>query len=459
MTVYVYVGPTLPPAEVSRTLPRAVIRPPVRHGDLLELHAVAGDTVLIIDGLFHQCPPVRYKEILHLMDAGVRVVGSSSMGALRAAELCRYGMVGVGWVYHQYVTAAINDDSEVAVTHLDDEPYTAVTEPLVNFRYALDRAADACIPRDAAVQLLDIARAVPYWSRSWGLVLRRALDDGAVDDRTVGSLRAWLSAGDHADIKRRDAVEALAAIRDGSFGGDTRAALWESWRTTRLLHWISRFSVADHADGPVPQLALLQYEQLYSPEFPSRWRRYVLAWIAGLREAVIEHRAAVPDAVLEQCAVARAQTYGLDAEALLRHAPVWLSPEESRGLSERERVLRVLVRSGAMGVGIEATHGRVYREYLLGGRDGQVDMVAAALRANVALEESDSRKSVHALRPSRLQQALEKSWSLREPAQAALDAAARDRGFESFAAALDISRYFYLSRREQAATPSSTGAA
>jgi hypothetical protein len=46
--------------------------------------------------IFDSTPAVLHKEILWAMDRGVGVSGAASMGALRAAELHWYGMVGVG---------------------------------------------------------------------------------------------------------------------------------------------------------------------------------------------------------------------------------------------------------------------------------------------------------------------------------------------------------------------------
>ena len=59
----------------------------------------ARDAILIVDGEFGQSLSVWHKEILHALHRGIRVVGASSMGALRAAELDRFGMEGVGEIY------------------------------------------------------------------------------------------------------------------------------------------------------------------------------------------------------------------------------------------------------------------------------------------------------------------------------------------------------------------------
>jgi hypothetical protein len=46
----------------------------------------------LIDGYFEVTPTVWHKEILWAMAQGIHVHGSASIGALRAAELCSFGM-------------------------------------------------------------------------------------------------------------------------------------------------------------------------------------------------------------------------------------------------------------------------------------------------------------------------------------------------------------------------------
>src|SRR4051812_35252740 len=115
MTVHVFCGPTISADQVRQILPTARTHPPVRHGDLLSLDCEAGDVVVIIDGVFHATAPVRHKEIMLLLADKIAVVGASSMGALRAAELYPLGMRGVGRIFEMYRDGVIEADDEVAV--------------------------------------------------------------------------------------------------------------------------------------------------------------------------------------------------------------------------------------------------------------------------------------------------------------------------------------------------------
>jgi TfuA protein len=59
---------------------------------------------------------------------GVKFIGASSMGALRAAELSRYGAIGCGSIFEAYSSGKIEDDAWVAMTY-DPDTFKPLTEP------------------------------------------------------------------------------------------------------------------------------------------------------------------------------------------------------------------------------------------------------------------------------------------------------------------------------------------
>jgi TfuA protein len=83
---------------------------------------------VLIDGTFRQTLAVWVKEIVFAMVDGVKFIGAASMGALRAAELSRYGAIGIGSIYDSYRTGKIEDDSWVAMTY-DPDTFKPLTEP------------------------------------------------------------------------------------------------------------------------------------------------------------------------------------------------------------------------------------------------------------------------------------------------------------------------------------------
>jgi hypothetical protein len=137
LTRCVFVGPSLSGIELDRRL--------VRFGPALlgsiYLASKAGYKVIgLVDGLFGNVPTVWHKEILYALEHGCVVYGSSSVGALRAAELHGYGMQGIGLCYRLYRAGVVTDDDEVALLHGDAATnYSHFSEPLINARFTLRR--------------------------------------------------------------------------------------------------------------------------------------------------------------------------------------------------------------------------------------------------------------------------------------------------------------------------------
>ncbi len=222
MTVCVFTGPTISAAAVGKLL-HAVCMPPARQGDVyragsrLKLEAIG-----IIDGYFQQVPSIWHKEILWAMSKGIRVYGAASMGALRAAELCAFGMRGVGRIFEAYrdgifpgyAGEPFEDDDEVAVSHGPAAArYAALSESMVNIRATLSAASDNGIVTAATRNALIVAaKSWFYPKRTWGALLTAGREAGL----PVGEIRRleeWLPRG-RIDQKNEDAVAMLKAMLD-----------------------------------------------------------------------------------------------------------------------------------------------------------------------------------------------------------------------------------------------------
>src|SRR6185369_7357538 len=136
--------------------------------------------IVIIDGAFQSVPAVRHREILWALHKGIPVVGAASMGALRAAELDRHGMVGVGEIYRWYRRFAFAPDDWVAVLH---EPVEFGSQPLtiahVDLRKTVRKARrNGLIDESLRRRLETVARGLHYRERTW-----RAIVDEACADR------------------------------------------------------------------------------------------------------------------------------------------------------------------------------------------------------------------------------------------------------------------------------------
>jgi hypothetical protein len=208
MRPVIYLGPSLPLAEAKDILD-ADYRPPVKRGDLQRLEGV--ELVGMIDGVFLQSCSVGHREILSLLNRKVKVVGGGSMGALRAAEMGHYGMIGVGRIFEMYASGEVQGDDEVALV-FDPETMEPLSEPLVNLRALLDAAWIADVIDTAQrAGILNEMRSIYYPRRTVPGFLE-------VARRTLGESQAEafdrFFADNYQDIKKEDAITVLKFIKD-----------------------------------------------------------------------------------------------------------------------------------------------------------------------------------------------------------------------------------------------------
>lgn len=213
MTVVVFTGPSLPPAEAAEIF-EAHYRPPVSEGDVYRAVMEGARAIGVIDGFFENVPAVWHKEILYALSRGVPVYGAASMGALRAAELAAFGMRGVGAVFEAYRDGRLEDDDEVAVIHGPAElGYPQLSEAMVNIRRTLsDAHGEGVVAALTREGLEQIAKDLPYRRRAYQAVLAAAAKAGLPADE-LKAFRSWLPTG-RVDQKQADARLMLQVLRD-----------------------------------------------------------------------------------------------------------------------------------------------------------------------------------------------------------------------------------------------------
>jgi len=217
MQIVVFAGPTVSARE-GGAIVDATWRPPAAQGDVYEAAAAGAHAIAIVDGYFERVPAVWHREILWAMARGVHVFGSASMGALRAAELHTFGMVGVGAIFEAYRDGVLEDDDEVAIVHRDAENgFRPSSEAMVNIRATLVAAVRETIVSQATADVIvGQAKALFYPNRHYGTILRLALESGAIAE-DIDRLAAWLPSG-VVDQKRLDAEAMLRQLADFSSG-------------------------------------------------------------------------------------------------------------------------------------------------------------------------------------------------------------------------------------------------
>lgn len=211
--IVVFTGPSLNHREARTIFENATYMPPIKRGDATKAFQGGAKIIGIIDGVFFQEVAVSPRELLNLLDRGAIIVGGGSIGALRAAELDEYGMIGVGEVYRMYKRGEIFSDDEVALIF---DPYTLepLSEPLVNIRYNIRKLVhEGLMDHVVAEKLIRISRGLHYSERCYEKVLAEALKQGFLSLDEHNHL-LHLILGRRVDLKKLDAIEVLRKIAE-----------------------------------------------------------------------------------------------------------------------------------------------------------------------------------------------------------------------------------------------------
>lgn len=201
-------GPSLE-HERAREMLDGDYRPPVKRGDLTQLPPDV-DTVGIIDGILLTDAAVGHREILALLERGVKVYGGGSMGALRAAELSDLGMIGVGRIFNEYASGRVNGDDEVVLAY---DPFTLrpLSEPLINLRLNVEAAAEKGVIRnEAASRIMGELKRTYYPKRSYEALYQIAEKELKIDE--LADLTFFLK-NEGMDYKENDAILLIKAVK------------------------------------------------------------------------------------------------------------------------------------------------------------------------------------------------------------------------------------------------------
>jgi hypothetical protein len=314
MKACVFVGPSLPAAALP-AIPGLVALPPVAQGDVYRAAQGRPRAIGIIDGYFEGVPSVWHKEILWAMAEGIHVFGSASMGALRAAELCDFGMLGVGPIFEAYRAGTwppypgpFEDDDEVAVIHGPAAAgYVPLSEPMVNIRATLAQAeADGVIDAASRDALAALAKGLFFHDRSFERLLELAAE-AALPPSQVAALRTWLPAG-RIDRKRLDAEAMLAAMAallasDAAPKQVDYVLEWtEMWDDAMLSAAGARLAGGGAGAGWLPAAQILDELRLDPAAYGAARDRCLLRLLVA-REA--RHRQQPPDKASQRAALDR----------------------------------------------------------------------------------------------------------------------------------------------------------
>jgi len=216
-----FAGPSIYGLDLDLT--GIVLRHPAKQGDVIAAVRDGATAIGLVDGYFGGAAAVWHKEILYALSLGIRVLGSSSMGALRAAECAAYGMEPVGEVAEAYASGRLDDDAAVALVHAPPEfGSQPMSEPLV----------------DALATLVELERLGTATAAEIG-ALRKSAESCFFGDRTPETIAsgagllpgraaevARLYKQHHVSPKQRDALLLIERLRAAPLHREPMKRTW-----------------------------------------------------------------------------------------------------------------------------------------------------------------------------------------------------------------------------------------
>lgn len=207
----IFLGPSLS-REKARKILDADYRLPAKKGDILQLILKEVNIVGLVDGYFLQDYPPTPIEVYNLVrKRNVKVFGSSSLGALRAVELGKYGMMGIGKIFRLFRDGILESDDEVAVTFTDYTNYKS--EALIDIRYNLFLAQKyKIIDNTTGRSILKVSKQTYFPYRTYEDILDKCRLKYPEIGYQLESFRDYILSNKKS-LKERDAVRLLKYIK------------------------------------------------------------------------------------------------------------------------------------------------------------------------------------------------------------------------------------------------------
>jgi hypothetical protein len=208
----IFTGPTLS-IDKAKEILDADYRPPAKKGDLLKLIPTAVKFVGLIDGYFLQDYPPTPIEVYNLLrKKDVMVFGSSSLGALRAVELKRFGMIGIGKIFNLFLKGVIDSDDEVAVTFTGYKEYQS--DALIDIRYNLFLAQKKqIIDKNTKRNILRIAKKTYFPYRTYDDILEKSKKVFSLQKKQIEDFGEYITKH-KVSLKEKDAIRLLINIKN-----------------------------------------------------------------------------------------------------------------------------------------------------------------------------------------------------------------------------------------------------
>ena len=207
----IFLGPSLQINKAKKII-NAEFKPPARKGDFINLSLLRDKRdIVLIDGVFLQeYPPTPIEVFQVINNKNFKVYGASSIGALRAVELEKFGMKGMGKIFELFKKNLINSDDEIAVTF--DSEYNLLSEAMIDIRYNIFLGwKKGIIDKETKDIMVKLAKRIYFPFRSYENIIRKSLHLYPSKEKYISRFTDYI-VNNKLSLKELDAIRTLQYI-------------------------------------------------------------------------------------------------------------------------------------------------------------------------------------------------------------------------------------------------------
>ena len=210
----IFLGPSLS-HEKARKIFQADFRGPAKKGDLLRASGDIDDSTIVclVDALFLQDYPPSPIEVYQLMlNKNIKLYGAASLGALRAVELEKFGMIGMGKIFELYKKGKLTADDEVAVTFVEGE-HQLQSEAMIDIRFNLFLAHRTGIINEITKKTIaKVAKNIYFPYRNYTDILDQTEKQYPAVSKDLKSFRTYIIKN-RQSLKERDTIKLINYVK------------------------------------------------------------------------------------------------------------------------------------------------------------------------------------------------------------------------------------------------------
>ena len=211
----IFLGPSLS-HEKARKIFQADFRGPAKKGDLLRVSGDIDDSTIVclVDALFLQDYPPSPIEVYQLMlNKNIKLYGAASLGALRAVELEKFGMIGMGKIFELYKKGKLTADDEVAVTFVEGE-HQLQSEAMIDIRFNLFLAHRTGIINEITKKTIaKVAKNIYFPYRNYTDILDQTEKQYPAVSKDLKSFRTYIIKN-RQSLKERDTIKLINYVKN-----------------------------------------------------------------------------------------------------------------------------------------------------------------------------------------------------------------------------------------------------